>query len=96
MNKEEINRSFASAGWELDGGFYKHLIIGCADSLSILAYRSSWESQEEEDLPQFQLCDHENDLAYWVREVPTPQQAAQLLAQYGEPLSEEEVFSFPH
>lgn len=94
MNQEEINRGFASAGWELDGGFYKHLIIGYTDSLSILAYPSSWES-EEEDEPQFQLCDHENDLTYWVREIPTPQQGAQLLAQYGEPLNEE-AFSFPH
>ena len=94
MNQEEINREFTSAGWELDGGFYKHLIIGCTDSLSILAYRPSWESQEEEG-PHFQLCDHENDLTYWVREIPTPQQAAKLLAQYGEPLNEEK-FSFPH
>ena len=93
MNQEEINREFASAGWELDGGFYKHLIIGCTDSLSILAYRPSWESEED---PQFQLCDHENDLTYWVREIPTPQQAAMLLAQYGESLNEEEAFSFPH
>ncbi len=94
MNQEEINREFASAGWELDSGFYKHLIIGCTDSLSILAYRPSWESEEEE--PQFQLCDHENDLTCWVREIPSPQQAAKLLAHYGEPLYEEEAFTFPH
>ena len=94
MNQEEINRGFARAGWELDSGFYKHLIIGCTDSLSILAYRPSWESQEEEG-PHFQLCDHENDLTYWVREIPTSQQAAKLLAQYGEPLNEE-VFSSPY
>jgi hypothetical protein len=98
MNQEEITREFSNAGWELDSGFYKHLIIGYTDSLSILAYRSAWESQDEEkeeEGPGFQLCDHENDLGYWVREIPTPQQAAQLLSQYGEPLNEE-VFSFSH
>ena len=93
MTQEDINWGFASAGWELDGGFYKHLIIGYTDSLSILAYPSSWESEEEE--PLFQLCDHENDLTYCVREIPTPHQAAQLLAQYGESLNEE-AFSFSH
>jgi hypothetical protein len=93
MNQEAINRGFASAGWKLDSGFYKHLIIGYTDSLSILAYRSAWESEGED--PEFQLCDHENDLTYWVREIPTPQQAAQLLAHYGEPLNEE-VFPSPH
>jgi hypothetical protein len=95
MNQEEITRKFSNAGWELDSGFYKHLIIGYTDSLSILAYRSAWESQDEEEDPEFQLCDHENDLSYWVREIPTPHQAAQLLSQYGEPLNEE-VFSFSH
>src|SRR3954451_3374462 len=97
MNQEEITRKFSNAGWELDSGFYKHLIIGYTDCLSILAYPSAWESQdeEEEEDPKFQLCDHENDLSYWVREIPTPHQAAQLLSQYGEPLNEE-VFSFYH
>ena len=38
MNQEEIEREFTSAGWELDGSFYKHLVIGCTDGLYILAY----------------------------------------------------------
>jgi hypothetical protein len=85
VNQEEIQQEFASAGWELDDGFYKHLIIGYTDSLSILAYRPAWETEED---PEFQLCDHENGLAYWVREIPSPQRAAQLLTEYGEPLNE--------
>lgn len=84
MNHEEVEDRFASAGWELDGSFYKHLIIGFMDDLSIIAYRQTWESED----PKFQLCDHENDLSYWVREIPTPPQAAQLLRQHGEPLDE--------
>jgi hypothetical protein len=84
MNHEEVEDGFASAGWELDGSFYKHLIIGFMDDLSIIAYRQTWESED----PKFQLCDYENDLSYWVREIPTPQQSAQLLREYGEPLDE--------
>ena len=84
MNQEEINQKFASAGWELDGSFYKHLIVGYTEALSILAYRQAWETED----PEFQLCDHENDLSYWVREIPTPQRAAQLLREHGEPLYE--------
>lgn len=84
MNQEDIKQGFAGAGWELDGSFYKHLIIGYTDNLSILAYRQAWEIED----PKFQLCDHENDLSCWIREIPTPQRAAQLLREHGEPLNE--------
>jgi hypothetical protein len=84
MNQEEINQKFASAGWDLDGSFYKHLIVGYTGDLSILAYPQAWETNDS----KFQLCDHENDLSYWVREIPTPQRAAQLLREHGEPLYE--------
>ena len=82
MKQEEVEQSFAGAGWELDGSFYKHLIIGYGQDLSIIAYRQTWETED----PEFQLCDHEKDLSYWVREIPTPQQAAELLREHGEPL----------
>lgn len=84
MNQEEIRQAFADAGWQLDDGFYKHLIIGYKEDLSILAYRPAWQT----DAPEFELCDHENALGYWVREIPTPQQAAELLKEHGEPLNE--------
>jgi len=84
MKQEEVEHGFARAGWELDGSFYNHLIIGWMDDLSILAYRRTWETEE----PEFQLCDHENDLDYWVKEIPTPQRAAELLKEHGEPLDE--------
>ena len=84
MNQEEVEYGFAGAGWKLDGSFYKHLIIGYVDDLSIIAYRQTWETQD----PKFQLCDHERDLSYWVGEIPTPRRAAELLREHGEPLDE--------
>ena len=84
MDQKEVEQAFGGAGWELDGSFYKHLIIGYTGDLSIIAYRQTWETED----PKFQLCDHENDLSYWVREIPTPQRAAELLGEYGEPLDE--------
>src|SRR3712207_8283599 len=47
MNQEQVERGFADAGWELDGSFYKHLIVGCANDLSIIAYRQTWQRSEE-------------------------------------------------
>ena len=85
MEQEQVERGFAEAGWELDGSFYKYLIIGFVDDLSIIAYRKTWETKD----PKFQLCDHENDLSCWVGEIPTPERAAELLEVHGEPLGDE-------
>ena len=32
----------------------------------------------------FELLDHEKNVSYWVKEVPTPQQAQMLLEEHGE------------
>jgi hypothetical protein len=46
MGQKEINQSFTSAGWKLDGSFANDLIIGYdGDYLSILAHREVWEGQ---------------------------------------------------
>ena len=37
----------------------------------------------------FELSDGERELTYWVREIPTPQQAAELLEEHGGPPEEE-------
>ena len=84
MDEEEIEQGFARAGWELDGSFHDHLTIGYTEKLSILAYLNA---RETEDF-RFQLLDHANDLTYWVSEVVTPQSAAQLLKEYGEPIKD--------
>ncbi len=85
MTKEHIERSFVEAGWELDGGFSDHLVIGEDHHLSILAPRWVWEADD----PVFELCDGEEETSYWVKEILTPQRAAKLLEEHGGPPEEE-------
>jgi len=91
MTKEEIEQAFVDAGWQLDSGFAEHLVVGLDnDRLSILAHGWAWETDD----PFFELCDHRDhlgaeDITYWVREIPTPQRAGELLAEYGGPPEEE-------
>ncbi len=83
MNEEEIKQSFANAGWDLDGSFEDHLIIGHGgDGLSILAHKEAWGTED----PAFELIDHERMLTYWVSgELPAPQQAQELVEEHGQP-----------
>jgi hypothetical protein len=82
MSTEEIQQGFVKAGWELDDGFSKHLIIGISgDNLSVLFYREMWEADD----PLFEILDHVRNVTYWVREIPTPRQAKELLEEHGEP-----------
>ena len=86
MANKELEQRIASAGWEIDDGFSGHLVIGndSINNVSIVAYLDGWDSDD----PLFELLDHEKDVAYWVRDVPTPQQAAQMLQENGEPPEE--------
>ncbi len=78
---EELQQSFANAGWDLDGSFEDHLVIGYSgDGISILAHKEAWGTDD----PAFELLDHERMLTYWVREIPSPQQAQELLEDYGQ------------
>ncbi len=85
MNQQatnELQQSFASAGWDLDGSFEDHLVIGYSgEGISILAHKDAWGTED----PYFELLDHERMLTYWVREIPTPQRARELLQEHGEP-----------
>ncbi len=86
MNREAIEQRFTRAGWELDDSFSEYLIIGSnSDSLSILAYAQ--EAREPED-PVFELIDHERNLSYGVQQIPSPQRAAQMLQEHGQPPEE--------
>ena len=77
----EIEQSFTSAGWDTDDSFSGWLVIGVSgDNLSIVAHKEAEEVGET----VFELLDHERSLTYWVKEVPTPQQAQQLLEEHGE------------
>lgn len=83
---EEIEDHFASAGWHLDGGFEDYLVIGYSDEgLSILARKEAWET--DDDLV-FELIDHERDLTYGAWEVPTPEEAREILRERGQPPEE--------
>ena len=83
--REEIEQRFVNAGWDLDGSFEDHLLIGHdGHRLSLLAHREFWGT----DQPIFELLDHEEMTTYWVQEVPTPQQALQLLQEHGQPPEE--------
>ena len=86
MNQEaikEIQQSFASAGWDLDDSFSGYLIIGFSgDNLSIVAHEG--EEVGESDESVFELLDHQRNLTYWAKEVPTPEQAQELLEEHGE------------
>ena len=85
MTRGEIEQDFVEAGWEIDGGFSDHLLIGEDGDLSILAPRWVWGTDD----PVFELCDRERNVSYWVREIPTPRQAALLLDEHGGPPEEE-------
>ena len=88
MTREEIEQTFLAAGWQIDGSFAEHLIVDHDDGhLSVLAHGWVWEAND----PIFELCDHEGeeDITYWVREIPTPERAAGLLREHGGPVEEE-------
>ena len=86
---KELEQRIANAGWQIDDGFLGHLVIGndgssSSNDVSIVAYLDGWDSDDS----LFELLDHERDVAYWVREVPTPQQAAKMLQEHGKPPEE--------
>jgi len=54
-------------------------IIGFSgDGISLLAHKECWEMDD----PLFEILDHEGMSTYWVREVPTPEQAQELLQEH--------------
>ncbi len=74
------------------------------DGISVLARQEAWEPDEEgfcildyevearetdEDDPVFELVDHEGDLTYAVWEIPTPEEAREMLQEHGQPPPEE-------
>ena len=81
MNREELEQSLARAGWKLDGSFSGYLVIGYTDDLSVLVPEEAYETND----PIFEIIEHERNTTYWVSgEIPTPQQAQQLLEEHGE------------
>ena len=88
MDPQEIKQRFASAGWHIDDSFLGHLVIGYSgeNTLSVVAHPEEvFETAED---PLFEIIDHEQYVNHWLREIPTPSQAAQMLREHGEPLEE--------
>jgi hypothetical protein len=85
--REQIEEGFGNAGWCIDSGFSDYLVIGSdGDDLSILVHEEALETNDSETV--FELIDHDRNLIYGVQEIPTPQQAANLLQEYGHPPQE--------
>ncbi|QIN80237.1 hypothetical protein GBA65_18845 [Rubrobacter marinus] len=85
MSREAIERAMEEAGWKLDAGFVDHLVVGHDSVVSILAYPWSWKT----DAPAFEISHEVKDTTYWVREIPTPQRAIELIEENGGPAGEE-------
>ena len=85
-DQDKIDRKLADAGWEPDGTFSDYLAIGESGELCILVHHSAWETHE----PAYELYDAERHVSYWVHEIPTPEQAAKLLEEHGQPPEEAE------
>ena len=83
MANKELEQHIARAGWKIDDGFSGHLVIGndsSSSDVSIVAYLDGWDSDD----PLFELLDHGEMVSYWVGDVPTPQQARELLQEHGQ------------
>ena len=78
ITREEIERGFVQAGWEVPGSL-QYPVVGNAEDLSVVAH----EQYAETDDPVFELVDGRRAVSYWVRVIPTPRQAAVLLEQPG-------------
>lgn len=72
-------------GWKVDAGFLDQLVIGHDSVVSLLAYPSSWDDCD----PAFEISHEEKNTTYWVREIPTPQRAIELIEENGGPPEEE-------
>ena len=53
--------------------------------MCVLVHRSTLETDD----PVYELYDVGQHVSYWVHEVPTPERAAVLLKEHGEPPEEE-------
>jgi hypothetical protein len=85
MTRKEIEQAIEAAGWRVDEGFSTHLLVGNDSTVSILAHQWVWGTDD----PVFEISDEQTDLTYWVREIPTPHRAAQLIEEHGRPADEE-------
>jgi hypothetical protein len=80
LTQEKIVRWLEDAGWWVANWADEDALVGYSDDdLLILAHKSEVEAAD----PTFELYDRKRGLSDWVRVIPTPRVAAQLL--YGTP-----------
>ncbi|MBV9452598.1 MAG: hypothetical protein JOZ19_00530 [Rubrobacter sp.] len=79
--REAIEQAIEAAGWRTDDGFSAHLLVGNDSTVSVLAHHWVWGTDD----PVFELSDEQTELTYWVREIPPPRRAAQLVEEHGQP-----------
>ncbi len=86
MVAEEIRQAFEAAGWEAgepigeeEAERLEMVVRGEAGRYTITAHRSVLVLDD----PVLELCDRDRFLVAWVRKVPTPERAAELLGRYG-------------
>jgi hypothetical protein len=85
MTREEIEQAMEEAGWDVDEGFSAYLLVGNNTTVSILAHKWVWDTEA----PVFELSNEETGLTYWVKEIPTPDEAQDLINEHGRPADEE-------
>lgn len=85
MSRERIERAMEEAGWKLDAGFVDELVVGHDSIVSILAYPWAWEAED----PAFEISHETKNITYWVREIPVPRRAVELVEENGGPPEEE-------
>jgi hypothetical protein len=81
----QTGRAFIDAGWEIPGPLRYPIVGTSGDDLSITAH----EQYVGTDDPAFELVDSRRAMSYWVRVVPTPHVAAELIEKHGGPPEEE-------
>jgi hypothetical protein len=83
----KVRQQLAVANTSVDeGGIYPEpLAIGDDSDLDVIVRSWTWGS----DGPVYELHDAEKNVAYWVLEIPSPQEAAELLRKHGGPPEEE-------
>jgi hypothetical protein len=84
LSEEEVEQGFVGAGWEVAGSS-RYPLVGVAEGLSLTAH----EQYAKIDDPVFELVDSRLVSSYWVREIPTPDQAAKLLKEHSGPPEQE-------
>ena len=85
MAKERYDDDLANAGWEPDGTFSEHLAIGNKGDLCLII--PSWVGGSNDLVCE--IHDVRRNVSYWVREIPSPVEAVELLQKHGGPPEEE-------